>query len=196
MARPLELEAFDMPNPASQLPEALQAEVEEVRLTAYEKGYSAGWDDAISAQNADVARLRSDLGHNLMEMSLSYRDARRHVLGTLEPLLNDMVGKVLPAIAHQTLGHIILEQLRPVAETLASAPITVKTAPATHEMVEKLLTGEAGLPVRVIAEPTLSDGQAYLKLAESEVLVDLDGVIAAISSAVTDYFRIENDEEN
>lgn len=194
MAKLLQLETFeihDAPNHASSIQ---QAEVEELRLNAYEQGYAAGWDDAVTAQNDEVARLRSDLGRNLVEMSLSHRDARRHILGTLEPLLHDMVTKVLPSIAHQTLGQMILDLLRPSAENLADAPVLVKTAPENVDMVERLLTKQTGMPLRVIAEPTLGQGQAYLKLGESEIRLDLDGVIDAIAEAVSVFFHTENDE--
>ena len=196
MARVLQLETFDLPGPAGWLPEAAEAEIEELRLAAYEQGYAAGWDDAVSAQNAEVALLRADLGRNLGEMSLAYHDARRHVLGTLEPLLHEMVTKVLPAIAHQTLGQIILEQLRPAAETMSSAPITVTVAPANREAVEKLLTVQTGLPITVREEPMLGEGQAFLKLATSEIRVDLGEVITTIAAAVAAFFHTEKAEEH
>ena len=195
MARSVLLETFDLPTPVDHFAGTAQAEIEELRLAAYEQGYSAGWDDAVTAQNDEVARLRADLGRNLLDMSVSYRDARRHVLAALEPLLHDMIAKVLPTLAHQSLGEIILEQLRPVSEAMSAAPIIVKTSAANRDAVERLLAGEPGLPIKVLAEPTLSEGQAYLKLAESEVRVDLDRVIAAIASAVTAFFQIEREEE-
>lgn len=196
MARLLHLETFDLPGLADRLPESAQVEVEEMRLAAYEQGYSAGWDDSVAAQSDEVARLRADLGRSLTEMSLSYRDARRHVLGTLEPLLHDMVTKVLPTIAHQTLGQIILEHLRPVAETMSAAPIIVTTAPSNRAVVEKLLAAQTGLPITVREEPTLGDGQAFLKATGSEIRVDLDDVIVAIAGAVAAFFRIEKEQEN
>ncbi len=195
MARLLHLETFDMPAPVANLPEVAQGEIEELRLAAYEQGYSAGWDDAVAAQSDEVSQLRADLGRNLIEMTLAHREARQHVLGTLEPLLLDMVTKVLPTIAHQTLGPIILEQLRPVAETMSSAPIIVMTAPRNREIVENLLSAQTGLPITVREEPSLGDGQAFLKLAESETRVDLDGVISAIAAAVAAFFHIEQDED-
>lgn len=195
MARPLDLETFDMPSPTARLPEVLQAEVEELRLGAYEQGYAAGWDDALGAQNQDVAHLRAELGRNLTEMALSYRDARRHVLAALEPLLQDMINKILPQIAQESLGQMILQEIRPVTAALIDMPILVKTAPETRDLVERILHSETGLPLQVLAEPTLSAGQAYLRLGESESQVDLDGVVAAIATAVTGFFHHETEKE-
>jgi len=195
MARPLQLATFEIPGAADHLAGMAESQAEEMRLAAYEQGYTAGWDDAIAAQTDEIARLRADLGRNLLDMSLSYQDARRHVLGALEPLLDEMIAKVLPAIARQTLAPIILEELRPAAENMAGAPLIVRTAPGNCAAVERLVATQTGLPVQVVAEPTLGEGQAYLKLADSEVRVDLDGVIAAIAAAVGAFFRIEKDED-
>ena len=128
-------------------------------------------------------------------MSLNYRDARRHVLGALEPLLQDMVHKVLPTIAHAALGQIILEQLAPVADSLSSAPVVVKTSPANRESVDALLTKQTDLPIRVDSDPMLGEGQAFLKFADTEEHVDLDGMIATIAEAITAFFQIEKDED-
>ena len=194
MARLLELETFDLPDDPLQATLMGDAQVAEMKLHSYEQGYQAGWDDALGAQNDDITRLRTELGRNLAEMALSYRDARRHILAALEPLLDEMVAKVLPAIAHQAIGPMILEELRPAIEPLAATPVTIRTAPANVGMVEALLSQKTELPVEVVAEPTLGLGQAFLKTGAGEVQIDLDGVVEAIGAAVKAYFQTEHDE--
>ncbi|MCX8509091.1 MAG: flagellar biosynthesis protein, partial [Rhodobacteraceae bacterium] len=135
------------------------------------------------------------LGHSLSDMSITLSDARSHVLASLEPLLRDMVNKVLPATAHKALGAMILQELIPVAEGLTNAPLLVRTAPVNREIVAELLARETRLPLQVVAEPTLGEGQAYLKLGATEMNVDLDGVIAAIAAAVAAFFHIECDHK-
>jgi len=105
-----------------------------------------------------------------------------------------MVAKVLPAIAHQAIGPMILEELRPAIERLAATPVTIRTAPANVGMVEALLAQKTELPVEVVAEPTLGLGQAFLKTGAGEVQIDLDGVVEAIGAAVKAYFQTEHDE--
>lgn len=195
MARLLELETFDLPDHVGGVGDPDDAELAEMKLAAYEQGYGAGWGDAVRAQSDDLARLRGDLGHNLSEMALSHRDARRHVLGALEPLLREMVDRILPATARKSLGHLILDELRPVAVELAATPVEVRTAPVARDQVEALLAATADLPVVVVAEPTLSEGQAYLKVAGREVKVDLDGVVQSIATAVAAFFEAEQRED-
>lgn len=195
MARLLHLESFDMSGAEYGLASPSANDVEEVRLAAYEQGYRAGWDDAITAQNDEITRLRANLGRNLADMTLSHRDARRHVLAAIEPLLQDMVAKVLPTLARQTLGQMILDELRPVAEHLSAAPVLVRTAPDNLAMVSRLLTDASDLPLKVVADDTLGPGQAYLKLAESEMTIDLDRVIASMATAVGAFFQIQKQED-
>ena len=48
----------DLPGPLTMMsPE----DIEDVRLGAFEQGYSAGWEDALSAQSRDRARLSETL---------------------------------------------------------------------------------------------------------------------------------------
>ncbi len=197
MTRPLRLQSFDLgPGPARGEAAVSGAEAEELRLGAYEQGYAAGWDDAIAAQDDEIARLRTDLGHSLREMALNHHDARRHVLAALEPLLSDMIAKVLPAIAHRSLGPMIIEVLEPVARDLSEAPITILTAPQHCQTVEALLAAtHAGLAAVVRAEPALGDGQAYLKVGAHETRIDLDSVVQAIGQAVSGFFLTEREEE-
>ncbi|MDP2062234.1 MAG: flagellar biosynthesis protein [Phaeovulum sp.] len=193
MATPFRLEAFDTGDPDLEAVQMNLADLEEAKLTAFEKGFSAGWEDAVAAQEAEAGKLRADLGRNLQALSFNYHEARGHLLHALEPLLRDMVAKVLPAVARETLAAIVLEQLLPMAEKLTEAPVTVMVSPESRETVETALGLRAGFPLRFCEEPSLSDGQVYLRLGETETRVDLDGVIAAIASALSAFFQLENE---
>ena len=195
MPRRVQLEVFELTDMTDERIELGQAELEECRLAAYEQGYTAGWDDAVAAQDAEVTQLRSDLGRNLEDMSFTYHEAHSHVLRTLEPLLRDMVTKVLPSIARESLGQMMLEHLLPLAKELAGQPVTLVANPANRALLERLVVEEASFPVCIKEEASLGDGQVYLKFGEEETRIDLDGVISAISTAVSGFFRIEKNEE-
>lgn len=195
MAKRVQLEVFELTDMTGDRVELGQVELEECRLAAYEQGYTAGWDDAVAAQDGEIARLRADLGRNLQDLSFTYHEAHSHVLRTLEPLLHDMVTKVLPAIARESLGQMVLEHLRPMAKDLADQPVTLVANPANRELLESLVLAEANFPLTFREEPSLGDGQVYLRLGEAESRIDLDGVISAISAAVSAFFRIEKQEE-
>ncbi|MGB8811958.1 MAG: flagellar biosynthesis protein [Paracoccaceae bacterium] len=168
--------------------------MEEVRLAAYEQGYTAGWDDAVSAQSDDQTRIRADLAHNIQALGFTYHEARMHVLRAIEPLLQEMVGRLLPEMAREALAPLVLETLMPLAEKLAEAPISMILNPAARPAVEALLEHATGIPVTLIEEPTLGEGQVYLRLGDTETRIDLDRAIAEITAAVRGFFGLSEKE--
>lgn len=164
--------------------------LEEAKLASYESGYSAGWEDAASAQAEDRARVSSDLARSLQSLSFTYHEARAHILKAVDPLLREVVGRLLPVIARDALAPIVLDALMPLAEELVDAPIVIVLNPAARPAVEDLLAQATGLPLTLQEEPTLGEGQVYLKLGDVEREVNLDRAIAQISAAVRGFFDL------
>lgn len=170
--------------------------LEDSKLAAYDQGYSAGWEDATTAQADDQTRVRADLARNLQSLGFTYHEARIHVLRAVEPLLQQVVARLLPALSRETLAPVMLEVLMPLAETLADAPISLVVNPASRAAVETLLAHATGLPITIVEEPSLSEGQAYLRLGATETHVDLDGATAEILTAVRGFFERPEREAN
>jgi len=168
--------------------------LEETKLAAYDSGYSAGWEDAAAAQSEDQTRVQADLARNLQGLSFTFHEARQHVLHALQPLMSEMVARLLPAIARETLPQVVLEQVMPMAERLADAPIALVLNPSARAAVEALLEQATGLPLVVTEEPSLSDGQVYLKFGDTETQVNLDRATAEITAAVRGFFEIPEQE--
>ena len=192
----VQLESFEA-EPAPPPPPQIEIDpgaFEEERLAAFEKGYTAGWDDAIAAQEAEGTKLRSDLGQNLQDLSFTYHEARQEILMALRPLLVDIAAKLLPAMARQTLAQMVAEQLQPLAESATSVPITILASPLSLPLIEEVLGKSSGLPLVFTGDTTLGEGQVYLKFAETETRIDLDGVIRLIADAIDTYFSASQQE--
>lgn len=164
--------------------------IEEAKLAAYESGYKAGWDDAAAAQTEDQARIGADLARNLQQLSFTYQEARSHILKALEPLLTEIVGRLLPETARETLAPLVLEQVMPMAEELADQPVVLVLNPAVRASVERLIEQATGLPLTIEEEPTLGEGQVYVRLGGAEAKVDLTRVTAEIATAVRSFFSL------
>ncbi len=185
----LSLEVFE--GPAEQGSDTVVTDIgaiEDAKLAAYEQGYTAGWDDASAAQADDQSRIKADLARNLQTLGFTFHEARVHVLHAIEPLLQDMVRTILPATAREALPSIVLETLMPLAGEMADAPVTLVLNPAVRPAIEALLEQATGLPITVCEEPTLSEGQVYLRLGETETRIDLDRATADIARAVRGFF--------
>jgi len=188
----LRLEVFDTEDKsvASGVVVLDSAALEDARLAAYEQGYSAGWEDAATAQADDQSRLKADLARHLQALGFSYQEARMHVLRNIEPLLVEVVGRLLPALAKDTLAPLVLESLMPLADRLADAPVTLVLNPAARPAVESLLDRMTGLPLILQEEPSLGEGQVYLRFGPQETQIDLDRAIADITAAVRGFFDL------
>ncbi len=192
MAR-LRLEEFDPgseedspPDPSAQ---ALTA-AEEAKLAGYEQGYQAGWDDAVAAQGENQSVLKTDLARNLQALSFTWQEVRAHMLTALEPLLTGMVDRLLPETARETLAPVVLQQLMPLAEQALDEPAVLVLNPVVRAPVEALVREATGLPLRIEEEPTLAEGQVYLRLGPAEAKVDLTRAIAEITAAVRGFFTL------
>lgn len=191
----LKLEVFEEETRPDESPAVQSATVDqERRLEAYEQGYRAGWEDAASAQAEDQKRIRADLARSLQTLGFTYQEARAHVLKSLAPLMQDMVGKLLPEMAREALAPTVLETLMPLAEQLADEPVTLVVNAADRKAIEELLEQATGMPVTIVEEPSLGEGQAFLRLGIQEVHVDLARATAEIAAAVRGFFGFSEKE--
>ena len=173
-----------------------KTQLEDIRLIAFDKGYAAGWDDAVGAQNDDAARLKSEVARSVQAMAFGFQEARAHLLKSLAPLIAAMVGKLLPDVARASLGPIVLDQLMPMAEVLTDTPVTILLHPRARENIEALLLGAPGLPVTLVEDRNLGEGQVYLKSPEVETLIDLDRATADITAAIRGFFELTQEDRH
>lgn len=171
-----------------------KTELEDTRLVAFDKGYAAGWDDAVGAQNDDAARLKSEVARSVLTMAFGFQEARAHLLKSLAPLIAAMVGKLLPDVARASLAPMVLEQLMPMAEVLTDAPVTILLHPRAREAIEALLLNAPGLPVTLVEDRNLGEGQVYLKSPSTETLIDLDRATTDITAAIRGFFELTQED--
>lgn len=188
---PLRLEVFTAQSPqdGTTVVTDLNA-MEEARLASYEQGYSAGWEDAVSAQSNERSQMAADLAHNLQSLSFTYHEARAHILRAIEPLLTDMVTHLLPDIAKDALTATVLKAIMPLAEIAADTPIKILFNPAARTAIEPLIEQANAPPLELVEEATLGEGQVFLRFGDCETRVDLDGAIVEIKAALKDFFTL------
>jgi flagellar assembly protein FliH len=108
----------------------------------------------------------------------------------LEPFLVDLVGQLLPQIARGVLGPLVQSALVPLAEIAADGPITLLFNPAARAVIEPLVDQAHGPPLSLVEEPTLGEGQVFLRFGDAETRIDLDGAITEIAAALADFFTL------
>lgn len=196
---PLRLEVFEVPqvngggSPALLDPD----EIADLRLSAYEEGYTAGWDDSAAAARTERDNLSVEVINNLQRLSFSYHEARNHILQSIQPLLTQVISVFLPVLARDALAPLILDRLMPMVDQSAEAQVQLLLNPAVRPAIEKFLAEAAGLDLLFVEEPTLGEGQVYLRLGNQTERLDLDAALSEIAAAVADFFEYcEKDDAN
>ncbi|MBN2629955.1 MAG: flagellar biosynthesis protein [Rhodobacteraceae bacterium] len=188
---PLKLEVFETPGARSRAQTVVldSADVEEARLQSYEAGYSAGWEDAAASAKDDQSRIGSELANNLQGLAFTFQEARAHLIKAIQPVLIDLCTRLLPPLAQDVLAPVVLDTIMPLIDDLADTPIHVVLNPVARPAVERLVSQAAGLPLIIQEEPTLGEGQVYLRLGAVEHRIDLDAAISELTRAVHDFFE-------
>lgn len=162
--------------------------LEDQKLESFEAGYQAGWDDAVKAQADDKTRVSAEFAQNLQEMSFTYHEALTRLTIGMQPLMQQIVNKLLPTTAREVLGSHILDLLSDMIRDQADQPIEISVAPENSPMVEALAQGALTRPFILHPDPSLGSGQAFVRVGGVEKEVDLDAIVAGISNGMAAVF--------
>lgn len=163
--------------------------LEEQRLEAFEKGYQAGWDDSVKAASEDSRTIAADLAQNLSDLSFTYEEAQSAMLNALRPLLEQMMETVLPALMRGTLGAHVVDLVHNLARDLGPLPLEIVAAPENVVALDRALGEAPVLSVSVKEDPTLAEGQVFLRFGHEEREIDLSGLLASIERKMAGFFE-------
>jgi flagellar assembly protein FliH len=166
--------------------EASQPDLEEERLASFDKGYRAGWDDAAAAHSEEQGRIAADLARNLQDLSFTYHEAHAAMQRETVEILRGMLDRVLPAAMHEALVETLLERVRG-AMAERSTPVEIVLAPGNVSRVQALVADRPAPPLSFRAEPSLGEGQAFLRIGAAEEKIDYDGLMAELEVMVDRY---------
>jgi flagellar assembly protein FliH len=162
---------------------------EEHNLEAFEQGYKAGWDDAAAAQAGDARQISAGFARNLQELSFTLHEAKSHIIREIEPLLNELVNRVLPGLARSGLPDMIVNEVLEQARNSIGTGVRIIVAPDNIPALENLLEQHPDLSVTLVAEPSMAQGVASLKFENSEKQIDLDSALAGFSDALDRFYQ-------
>ena len=190
------LEDFAPQTPVVAMPEINEAEIEEQKLASYETGYSAGWDDAVTAKDNEVTKISSELASSLEDLSFTFHEAQSQLLETLDPMFKVLTSAVLPDAMAASFGHHIVDQLTDMAKSQADQPINIVVSPGEGAAVRALLTRSFSVPVTVREDVGLSAGQAYLKVGGVERELNSAALIDAIKDSIEAFSHQMTEDSN
>lgn len=161
--------------------------LEEARLSSFEQGYQAGWDDASSAHEGEQTHISAEFARNLQDLSFTYQEAYNHVMRSIKPILDRMFIDILPEIAIPSLGMRLSEEALSMARQSAEAVIVLRMSSDMAQRMEPLLMKKMPMQVRLLEDDTIGGGQVYLSLGEQEKCMDLDGLIGGMKTLIEEF---------
>lgn len=181
---------FGRTNPSAQNSEdpALEA-IEDEKLQSFDAGYKAGWDDALKAQAEAKTSVAAELSQNLLDMSFSYHEALSKVTNSMEPMMQQIIRKLLPEVVSSALSAHIMEQLKAIVDERANLPVEIVVAECNVATVKELAGGSLVKPFAVVADSALGEGQAFIRFGDVEREVDLNSVVVGVSDAMQAFFH-------
>lgn len=150
---------------------------------SFEKGYQAGWEDAATAAAQEQESFSAEFSHNLQDIGFTFHEARSHVVGSMESLLNALVETLLPEVLEKSIGARILEEIIPLAEEAANRPIQIVVSPENRKLVEPLLATKSSCPLELVEEPSLGSGQVFLRSGNLGKKIDLADATCKVKEA-------------
>lgn len=193
MGQHLSLEDFSHATPASE-PGIDPDELKSLEKAGFDKGYAAGWDDALAGVEDKDKQSRADCAAALQEIDFTYFEARQHVMASFKPLIEAMMTAILPEVARQAIAPMVEQELRSLAETI-ECPIQILSAPATAIELQSLVEQFSKGSVTVATEDTLAPTQVQLRFTEGQTEIDVEAAVSQIQAAVVNFFSVAQQEE-
>jgi len=154
----------------------------------YDRGYQAGWDDAIRSVEDTQTHIDAELGRNLEALSFTFHEAQRQVCLSLEGLVSALLTQVLPPLYHEHVPHLIERVLLPAVEQAGHVTAELTCAPQDLEQVNELIARHGHLPISVRPEPSLARHQLRLELGNTCHELDADQLLSDLRTAMETLF--------
>ena len=169
-----------------------QTTLEEERLSAFEQGYQAGWDDSLQAAGGVEKKALEDISSTLSAISLSKKQIYAETLVSLRPLINNLVESVLPLISRESLGIQIKSLIQEHLEKNESKDIVVSVAKGQREVLNKISSHLSDLPCRFVEDGRFDPSQIRIGFAaDEEQEIDTQELLRDIKIYIDQFFEEE-----
>jgi len=167
---------------------------EEQKLVSFENGYTAGWDDAVGAQESETSKISVTLANSLEDMSFTYHEAQNQLIESLDPMFKVLTSAILPDALAASFGHHIVDQLTDMAKDQTGQPLVITVAAGEAAGVRSALTQTFSVEVKVREDSELSPGQAYLRVGNLEREINSAALLDSIRDSVDAFsYQVKED---
>ncbi len=163
--------------------------LEDRRLSAFEGGYKAGWDDATIALATEQRNLALQVQQHLLDISFTYHEARSQILKNIDPFISELLNKFIPTIAQDSIALQIRTELLTLVKSHLDGKVMIVASQEAHTYLEETLRNESLPHFLLESDPNLASSQVYLRVGSSEKCFDADALIQDAKIKISDFFR-------
>lgn len=168
--------------------------LEDLRLSSFEQGYKAGWEDAVEAGTAEDGKASEALTHSLEDLSFSFHEARAQVVSSLEPLFSCLSEQLLPDLAAHGLRQTITGMLTGAATDCLDPHATLFVPTGQQGQFRDLQAQSLPMALDIEEDPCLTEDQVILKLGGQETALDANALVQAVRELfASTLFEAEED---
>lgn len=173
-----------------------EVEREAQSAATYEKGYDAGWEDALTARQKDQTTLSTELRENLQDLDFTLAEARRLVTAEFAPVIGTMLTSVLPPLLREQAIPMILQEVERQSEGGIPEHIALIVAPGDRDRLAPIIGTALGETVAVVEDATLGNGQIAIRLGEAETIFDPERFLHLLQDQFQGFSGIVNQERS
>jgi flagellar assembly protein FliH len=111
------------------------------------------------------------------------------MLLSIEPILDTLITKALPAAMARTQGELLLQHLVDMARETADVPVQIAVPVGAYAAVSRLVSDHPGMVIEVIEDAGLKPAQADIRIGQTMREIDSDRVLAHFSDAIDAFYH-------
>lgn len=165
-------------------------------LEMFDRGYQAGWDDAVAAQVETHANLSEELAKSVADIALPYHDALAQMQENFRPAINILLGELLPRTLADAFGARLAADLADFGHRACAGPVIVVVPNGQADTISQVLAVETDVPIEVQEADDCPKGALRLTVGDTLYQIDTAATVAAVETAISEYFELIKGENS
>jgi hypothetical protein len=171
--------------------------LEDLRLSSFEQGYAAGWEDAVKTRSSEDSQSAHAIVSSLEDLSFTFHEVRAQMFTLLEPLFDCVIQCVLPSMADKEARHRIVGLLASAASDLVEHRAALFVPPGGKESLSELMGQPLPMPLSLVEDPCLTGDQIILRLGSAETAMDPAMLVRSVNDIIDAFlFDVQEDAKH
>ena len=162
------------------------------KTAAYERGYQEGLCEGQGRLAIDAEQIKSTLAAFQAQQVRVVHDLRHELLQALEPLLEGLVGSVLPMAARATLVPLAVEAILDMTSGALPSHFSIAVSAEEFELFSEHFNIKETDDFEIVQSDALNVGQYALHFDDREGLLDIPRLQKELLNLIRAFFSLDD----